>query len=149
MALEKAAIKTQLKALVPGKHYNILASSTAFFSSPITYHVYLSLLLLLLSQLIAAAAAPWRFTPAGTKEHKACESGDPAYHLGNVGSDDHRVHTGFGLTGKVHPKSIKAHEAKDKFTDHTKDKLTEHVLRGHDIKKPKRGRKDVVRKVAV
>jgi hypothetical protein len=83
-----------------------------------------------------AAAALYQM-PAGTKEHKARESGDPAYHLGNVGSDDHRVHTGFGITGKMQPKINKAHETKDQ----TKERLNQHVLRGHDIKKPIRGEK--------
>jgi hypothetical protein len=87
--------------------------------------------------LLLVLLLPGILPPAGTKEHKAREAGDPAYHLGNVGSDDHRVHTGFGITGKMQPKINKAHETKG----HTKDKLHQHVLRGHDIKRPMRGEK--------
>jgi hypothetical protein len=41
MAMEKAAIKTQLKALVPGKHHKISTSSTFSISAPTTYHALL------------------------------------------------------------------------------------------------------------
>ncbi|KAF6256652.1 hypothetical protein COO60DRAFT_1528129 [Scenedesmus sp. NREL 46B-D3] len=85
MAMEKEAVKTQIKTLIPG-----------------------------------------------TKEHKARAAGDPAYHLGNVGSKDHRIHTGYGLTGKVHPKTSKARDAKD----NTKGKLTKHVHAPHHDKAP-------------
>jgi hypothetical protein len=112
-----------------------------------TCHILCLALMLLKSllplRLVAGLAAPWS-PSAGTKEHKARESGDPAYHMGNVGSDDHRVHTGFGITGKMQPKINKAHETKAQ----TKERLNQHVLRGHDIhelKKPLRGKKRRIR----
>ncbi|WIA19921.1 hypothetical protein OEZ85_005811 [Tetradesmus obliquus] len=66
----------------------------------------------------------------GTSEHKARAAGDPAYHLGNVGSNHHHVHTGYGLTGKMQPKVNKVKQAKAS----TKGKVSEHAHGLHSHK---------------